>query len=74
MYYGNTGATTDPATTTGVWISAYKGVWHLPENVVDEGSQADAYRDSTANFNHGYQYGPNEIAAQIYRGRNSTGQ
>ena len=32
MYYGNSNATTDNATTTGVWDSDYRGVWHMGDD------------------------------------------
>jgi len=46
MYYGNTVAT-DQSTTTGVWDTNYKGVWHLPDGTVLSAN------DSTSNGNTG---------------------
>jgi hypothetical protein len=34
MAYGNPAISTDPSTST-VWISSYKGVWHLTNNALD---------------------------------------
>jgi len=73
MYYGNSGANIDPATTTGVWDSSYRGVWHLEENVVDEGSSADAHEDSCSYANNADQYGNNEYSSWIYRGQDFDG-
>jgi hypothetical protein len=73
MYYGNSGATADISTTTGVWGNNYKGVWHLSENVVDEGSLAGAHRDSTQYGNNGYQYGNNELTGWTYQGQEFDG-
>jgi len=50
MYYGNAGAS-DQATTTGVWDTNFKGVWHLKETDIDGG--AGDIKDSTANGNNG---------------------
>src|SRR3989339_45020 len=46
MYYGNSGASTDNATTTGVWDLDYKGVWHLHNN------PSGTVIDSTLNGNN----------------------
>ncbi|MFH0891862.1 MAG: DUF2341 domain-containing protein [Candidatus Falkowbacteria bacterium] len=73
MYYGNSGSTADPATTTGVWDSSYRGVWHLPENVVDESTSIGAHKDSCSYANDGDQYGNNELSALIYRGQDFDG-
>ena len=73
MYYGNANETSDRSTTTGVWDSEFKGVWHLQESVVDEGSQSGAHIDSTASSNHGSQYGNNEYSQRIYRGQEFDG-
>ncbi|MCK5211523.1 hypothetical protein KAJ89_02365, partial [Candidatus Parcubacteria bacterium] len=73
MYYGNSAASTDQATTTGAWSSTYAGVWHLSESVVDESSEANAHLDSTAGGNDGDQYGNNEMPGQIYRGQEFDG-
>jgi hypothetical protein len=73
MYYGNSGAITDNATTTGVWDNNFKGVWHLQENVVDESTQAGVHNDSTVNNNDGDQYGNNEIATGMYQGQDFDG-
>ncbi len=73
LYYGNTGAITDSATTTGVWDANYHGVWHLAENVVDEATLAGAHRDSTFYNNHGGQNGNNEISAWIHQGQDFDG-
>ncbi len=46
IYYGNSSASSQ-ATTTGVWESSYKGVWHLPD-----GTTLTA-NDSTSNAKNG---------------------
>ncbi|RJQ13687.1 DUF2341 domain-containing protein [Candidatus Parcubacteria bacterium] len=48
MYYNNTSAS-DNSTTTGVWDSSYKGVWHLKEGY---STSSAFYKDSTLNVNH----------------------
>jgi len=72
MYYGNSQADIDNATTTGAWESSYGGVWHLDDTVVDESSQASAHLDSVGNKN-GNQYGNNEVSYYIYRGQEFDG-
>ena len=47
LYYGNPSASSQ-ATTTGVWDSNYKGVWHLAED-----PNAVGANDSTSNNNDG---------------------
>jgi hypothetical protein len=44
MYYGNANAA-DQATTTGVWDSNYKGVWHLNNN-----ASSTTITDSTGDY------------------------
>ncbi|PIP34038.1 hypothetical protein COX22_01145, partial [Candidatus Falkowbacteria bacterium CG23_combo_of_CG06-09_8_20_14_all_49_15] len=73
MYYGNTGANTDPATTTGVWDDDFAGVWHLAETVTDEASLAAAHHDSSANGNQASQFGNNEFSTQIFIGQDFDG-
>lgn len=73
MYYGNVGATTDNATTTGVWDDDFMAVYHLEENVVDEGSQVGAHEDSTINNNDADQEGNNEAIGTIYQGQDFEG-
>jgi len=45
MYYGNGNASTDNATTTALWDSNYKGVWHMNED------PTGTIYDSTSNGN-----------------------
>lgn len=53
MYYGNSSAS-DQATTTGVWNSNYKGVWHLPDNAGNAKGDVNASTtDSTMYDNDG---------------------
>lgn len=73
MYYGNSNNTADYSTSTGVWDSGYRGVWHLGETVVDESSQTGAHLDSTSNGLNADQYGNNEITAKAYRGQEFDG-
>jgi hypothetical protein len=46
IYYGNAAAA-NQQNPAGVWDSSYKGVWHLPNGTILNGS------DSTANANNG---------------------
>jgi|GEM_PF-2445010 len=46
MYYGNTGAG-DQQDTANVWDANFLGVWHLAEDVVDEGT-GGSHSDSTS--------------------------
>jgi len=49
MYYGNSGQSTDSATTTGVWDDDYVGVWHLPDDASASTSDSTQYdNDGTA--------------------------
>ncbi len=73
MYYGNSGSNTDQATTTGVWDSNYKGVWHLEENVIDESNQDAIHKDSSSNNNDGDQYGNNEVSGILDQGQSFDG-
>ncbi|MCK5061386.1 DUF2341 domain-containing protein [Candidatus Parcubacteria bacterium] len=50
LYYGNSTVSKDQATTTGVWDSSYKAVWHLAESGT---GAAGEYLDSTVNSYHG---------------------
>ncbi|MDI1355855.1 MAG: DUF2341 domain-containing protein [bacterium] len=64
MYYGNTAIVADQSLNT-TWNSAYKGVWHLTNNVLTDG---------TANGNNGVNNGStNMAAAQIGGGRTFAG-
>ena len=65
MYYGNQLNDTDFSTTTGVWSSEYRGVWHLGETVVDESSEVGVHLDSSGNSNHGDQNSNNEVSGFI---------
>lgn len=47
LYYGKPSVTTDQSNPHGVWNSAYKGVWHLP----DGGTLASPSPDSTTAAN-----------------------
>jgi hypothetical protein len=57
MYYGNSAITSPTENPQGVWDGEYKGVWHLNEDVTDEGSADAVHMDSTANNNDGNQRG-----------------
>lgn len=48
MYYGKASAT-DQQQATSVWDSNYVGVWHLGEDVTDEGTAGSVFQDSTQN-------------------------
>ena len=48
MYYGNSGISANQATTTGVWDSNYKGVWHMNQD-----PSSASTTDSTINSNDG---------------------
>jgi len=66
MYYGN--ATADDAQTpTEVWDGNYRGVWHLDETAVDEGSGA-IHDDSAGDFD-GVQDGNASALGQIGGGQ-----
>jgi len=52
MYWYNAGVATSLANATGVWDTAFKGVWHLKESAPDTGT-ADLYQDSTAGNHDG---------------------
>jgi hypothetical protein len=73
MYYNNPGASSN-ATTTGVWNSNYKGVWHMKENPATPGSNI---LDSTANAKNGSTSGAmtsgQSVAGQIGNALNFTG-
>jgi hypothetical protein len=69
MYYGNSAWNSDLSTTTAVWSDNYRGVWHLSENVIDESSQSGIHLDSTLFYNHGDQYGNNEVVSRYYQGQ-----
>ncbi|MHA2163890.1 MAG: DUF2341 domain-containing protein, partial [Candidatus Thorarchaeota archaeon] len=56
MYYGNS-AVNSQENPEGVWNNNYAGVWHLSET--SGGSLA--IKDSTANYNHGTDYGTVEL-------------
>ncbi|MDO8469698.1 MAG: DUF2341 domain-containing protein [bacterium] len=59
LYYGNT-TTTAQASSTGVWDTNYKGVWHLPNGTTLTAS------DSTSNANNGtLQSAPTATSGQI---------
>ena len=45
MYYGNGGSTTDHSSSTLVWDSGYRGVWHMNND------PTGAIKDSTSNGN-----------------------
>jgi len=59
MSYGNPGISSDPS-TTNVWISSYKGVWHLTNNAVD----------ATSTGNNGTESNTSDIAGAIAGGKN----
>jgi hypothetical protein len=60
MYYGNTAISADQSVNT-TWASAYKGVWHLNNNV---------FTDGTSNGNNGTNSGStNTTTAKIAGGR-----
>jgi len=72
MYYGHS-TIASQQDAAQVWDGNYVGVWHLKEDVDDEGSVADAYADSTANSNDGDQEGPVEGTGQIANGQDFDG-
>jgi hypothetical protein len=70
LYYGNAAVAAATENPTGVWDSAYAAVWHLKETVTNEGTQAGAHIDSTANNNDGDQHGNvNDPAGKIGTGQ-----
>ncbi|MHA2327834.1 MAG: DUF2341 domain-containing protein, partial [Candidatus Hodarchaeales archaeon] len=58
MYYGNNKLTSQE-NPERVWDSNYVGVWHLSETT----GGSLAIKDSTANYNHGTDYGTVELGA-----------
>ena len=71
MYYGNAAAI-NQEDATNVWAD-YRAVWHLGEEVTDEGSVSGAHQDSTANANDGNQSGNNDTAGKIGNGQSFDG-
>jgi hypothetical protein len=80
LYYGNTTGTDSQQNPTEVWVSNYKGVWHM--NEVGNGAPDD-YKDSTQFGNNGQgglgisSYVPAQVPgkinqAQQYDGKNSN--
>jgi hypothetical protein len=59
MSYGNPAISTDPS-TTNVWISSYKGVWHLTNNAID----------ATSTGNDGIESNTSDISGAIAGGKN----
>ncbi|MFA4817608.1 MAG: DUF2341 domain-containing protein [Parcubacteria group bacterium] len=70
--YGNDPNGADQDNKNSVWDSNYKGVWHLPEVVTDEGSGGVHY-DSTSNVNNGLQYNNNEVSGVVFNGQEFDG-
>jgi Concanavalin A-like lectin/glucanases superfamily/Chitobiase/beta-hexosaminidase C-terminal domain/Domain of unknown function (DUF2341) len=58
IYYGNAAAA-NQQNPTGVWDSSYKGIWHLPNGTILNGS------DSTANANNGSIIGASAGSGEI---------
>ena len=77
IYYGNSSATEPPAAgefgAENTWDGNYKGIWHLEEEVTDEGTEVNAHTDSTSNSNHGDQSGNDDITGQIANGQDFDG-
>jgi hypothetical protein len=69
MYYGNAQWDSDLSDVANVWDNNYRGVWHLNENVVDEGTEVDAHNDLSGTGNDGDQNGNNEIAGLFAQGQ-----
>jgi len=67
MYYGNDCIRTATAVPTSVWDSSFLGVWHLAEQVTDEGTTGIHY-DSTG-VNNGAQNGNDDNAGKISDGQ-----
>jgi len=72
LYYGNPSAT-DQSNAAGVWDTNYNGVWHLNEDVADEGSGGTHF-DSTSNNNDGSQSGNVETVGRIANGQEFDGE
>ena len=68
LYYGS-GSAADGQSASNVWDGNYAMVWHLPEDVTDEGSSTNVHLDSTAAGRHGDQAGNVESAGVSYRGQ-----
>ena len=62
MAYGNGAIATDPS-STDVWISSYKGVWHLTNNAFD----------GTSTGNDGTESNTSDIAGAIAGGKSFNG-
>ena len=71
LYYDN-GDVADGQNAPGVWNANYEGVWHLGEDVVDEGTTA-THAESTSNPNDGTQSGNVEASGQIGDGQHFDG-
>jgi hypothetical protein len=72
MFYGND-TISNFQSLNSPWGSNYKGIWHLDEAVVDEGTTADAYQDSTLNDNDGDQRGSDDAVGQISNSQDFDG-
>ena len=55
MYFGDPDSV-DGQNPSGVWTAGYRAVWHLSENVADEGTTG-SHVDSTGHANTGIQHG-----------------
>ena len=62
MAYGNASISTDPS-STGVWISSYKGVWHLNTDAVD----------ATSTGNDGAESNTSDISGIVGGGKSFNG-
>jgi len=71
MYYGNTCVTTATEDPDNVWDADFKGVWHLDENVADEGNGGN--HDDSSGTNDGTHYGNARIAGKISYGQDFDG-
>ena len=72
MYYGNACIMSPTEDPDNVWDDYFKGVWHLEEDVTDEGTSGN-HDDSTLNGNDGAQHGNVEGTGKISYGQQFDG-
>ncbi|MEM7390699.1 MAG: DUF2341 domain-containing protein, partial [Verrucomicrobiota bacterium] len=73
-FWGNPAASNPPPyVTNGAAWSRFEAVWHMNENVVDEGAVVGVHRDSTANDHHGDQAGNVTVPGVVARGQDFDG-
>ncbi|MDD5041979.1 MAG: DUF2341 domain-containing protein [Candidatus Peribacteraceae bacterium] len=68
LYYGKSNAE-DGEDALGTWNSDFAGIWHLDEDVTDEGTSTAAHLDSTSNAHNGTQNGNARTAGMISYGQ-----